>query len=230
MYFVYPYAHPGTRIRLYGVLVPNVFCILWCRLLESAALESVAGFQPWEGHVVASWESCATKTHLYPYGHVERKSRTWVIHDISWSQRSVNNTPSVTSSPTIEVEFHTTLDRLYISRRIGSKTNNGTHCGVSVMGEVEGKQVVVQTYLVQSTQQPFQAMSGDIWHGQALRHKERKEDCIRYNINWCMVIRDSCFINHVSYYDASVMLAVSSTDIVPASNQVLSSTVFWGCS
>jgi hypothetical protein len=49
-YFVYTSVSsmvcPGTRIHLYGFLVPNVFCIPWCRLPESAALESVAGFQP----------------------------------------------------------------------------------------------------------------------------------------------------------------------------------------
>jgi hypothetical protein len=72
---------PGTRIRLYGFLVPNVFCVPWRRLPESAALESVAGFQPWEGHVVASWESRAAKMCLYPYGHITRKSRTQAIHD-----------------------------------------------------------------------------------------------------------------------------------------------------
>ena len=37
---------PGTRICLQGFLDPNVFCILWRRLPESAALESEAGFQP----------------------------------------------------------------------------------------------------------------------------------------------------------------------------------------
>lgn len=50
LYFVYSSLSsvvcPGTRIRLYGFLVPNVFCIPWRRLPESAALESEAGFQP----------------------------------------------------------------------------------------------------------------------------------------------------------------------------------------
>jgi hypothetical protein len=36
----------GTRIHLYGFLVPNVFCIPWRRLPESVALGSEAGFQP----------------------------------------------------------------------------------------------------------------------------------------------------------------------------------------
>jgi hypothetical protein len=36
-------------------------------------LESVFGFQLWEGHVVASWESHATKTCLYPYRLLTRK-------------------------------------------------------------------------------------------------------------------------------------------------------------
>jgi hypothetical protein len=50
LYFVYAslssVVRLGTRIRLYGFLVPNVFCIPWRRLPESAALESEAGFQP----------------------------------------------------------------------------------------------------------------------------------------------------------------------------------------
>jgi hypothetical protein len=41
LYFVYAslssVVRPGTRIRLYGFLVPNVFCIPWHRLPESAA-------------------------------------------------------------------------------------------------------------------------------------------------------------------------------------------------
>jgi hypothetical protein len=41
-----PLVCPGTRIHLYRFLVSNVFCIPWRRLPESAALESVAGFQP----------------------------------------------------------------------------------------------------------------------------------------------------------------------------------------
>jgi hypothetical protein len=49
LYFVYSslssVVHPGTRIRLYGFLVPNVFCIPWRRIPESTALESEAGFQ-----------------------------------------------------------------------------------------------------------------------------------------------------------------------------------------
>jgi hypothetical protein len=36
---------PGTSIRLYGFLVPNIFCI-GADYPESVALESVAGFQP----------------------------------------------------------------------------------------------------------------------------------------------------------------------------------------
>jgi hypothetical protein len=41
LYFVYAslssVVRPGTRIRLYGFLVPNIFCIPWCRLPESVA-------------------------------------------------------------------------------------------------------------------------------------------------------------------------------------------------
>jgi hypothetical protein len=42
----HPLVRPGTRVCLCRFLVPNVFCISWRRLPESAALESEAGFQP----------------------------------------------------------------------------------------------------------------------------------------------------------------------------------------
>jgi hypothetical protein len=93
-----PLVCPGTRICLYRFLVPNIFCIPWHRLPESAALEFMARFQPWEGHVVASWESRAVKTHLSLYRRVMWKSRTRAIHD-SWphhTEKTKHKTSSLT--------------------------------------------------------------------------------------------------------------------------------------
>jgi hypothetical protein len=69
--------HPEARICLYGLLVPNIFCIPWCRL------PWVCGFRICEKATWWHHESPVLR-HICIHTDASRaKNRTWAIHDIS---------------------------------------------------------------------------------------------------------------------------------------------------